>query len=167
MVDARRVGALIVAGRTLILRTDTDEYRVSIDAGDVRINDRPGIPTRHAGPGEVRVGPGTGRRVWVASSGDARWVFLDGQVYELELQRPGRRPAVSGSVGSLAAPMPASVVRVAASPGDRVRKGDALIILEAMKMELPVRAPADGVVKSVYCKAGDLVTPGTPLIDLE
>lgn len=168
MVDAQRVGPLIVAERTVILRAEAEEYRVSVDeAGGVTINDHPAIATRRAGAGGVRVGPGTGRRAWVAASGDARWVFLDGEVYELEVQRAGRRSAASASLGSLSAPMPASVVRVDGAPGDRVRKGDALIILEAMKMELPVRAPADGVVKSVHCKAGDLVKPGTPLIELE
>jgi biotin carboxyl carrier protein len=63
--------------------------------------------------------------------------------------------------------MPATVVRVDAAPGDRVRKGDSLIILEAMKMELPVRAPADGIVTAIHCKAGDLVKAGAPLVELE
>ncbi len=162
------MGPLIVADRSAILRADGDEYRVRVDeAGGVTINDRPAIPTRHVANGELRVGSGTGHRAWAAASGDTRWVCLDGEVYELELQRAGRRPAAAGSLASLGAPMPASVVRVDAAPGNRVRRGDALIILEAMKMELPIRAPADGVVKSVHCKAGDLVKPGTPLIELE
>ena len=64
--------------------------------------------------------------------------------------------------------MPASVVRVDVAPGDRVRQGQTRsIMLEAMKMELPVRAPADGIVAAVHCTAGDLVKPGVPLIDLE
>ena len=53
------------------------------------------------------------------------------------------------------------------SPGDTVRRGDTLIILEAMKMELPVRALADGTVKAVHCKPGDLVQPGVALIVIE
>ena len=168
MVGAQRVGPLIVAERTLVLRAEAEEYRVRVDAaGGVTINDHPAIPTRRAGGGEVRVGAGTGRRAWVAASGDTRWVFLDGEVYELDVQGAGRRSTASGGLGSLSAPMPASVVRVDGAAGDRVRKGDALIILEAMKMELPVRAPADGVIKSVHCKAGDLVKPGIPLIELE
>ena len=63
--------------------------------------------------------------------------------------------------------MPATVVRVDAAPGDTVHRGDTLIVLEAMKMELPVRAPADGTVKAVHCKPGDLVQPGVPLIEIE
>jgi len=46
-----------------------------------------------------------------------------------------------------------------------VAAGDLLIALEAMKMELAVRAPHDGVVKAIHCREGDLVQPGTPLIE--
>ena len=63
--------------------------------------------------------------------------------------------------------MPATVVRVDAIPGAAVHRGDTLIVLEAMKMELPVRAPGDGTVKAVHCKPGDLVQPGVPLIEME
>ena len=48
-----------------------------------------------------------------------------------------------------------------------MHRGDTLVILEAMKMELPIRADADGTVTSVNCKAGDLVQPDMPLIELE
>ena len=44
---------------------------------------------------------------------------------------------------------------------------DVLIALEAMKMELPIRAPRDGVVKAVHCQPGELVQPGQVLLDLE
>jgi 3-methylcrotonyl-CoA carboxylase alpha subunit len=94
-------------------------------------------------------------------------VFLDGEVFEFEVQAEGRRRRGAGHHGSLAAPMPATVLRVEAAPGDAVRRGDTLVILEAMKMELPVRAPADGTVKAVHCQPGDLVQAGVPLIDVE
>jgi biotin carboxyl carrier protein len=63
--------------------------------------------------------------------------------------------------------MPATVVKVLVEPGARVVKGDTLLVLEAMKMELPVRAPRDGVVKSVACRQGELVQPGVNLLELE
>jgi 3-methylcrotonyl-CoA carboxylase alpha subunit len=62
--------------------------------------------------------------------------------------------------------MPATVVRVMAGAGARVARGETLVMLEAMKMELPVRAPRDGVVRAVHCKEGELVQPGVTLIDL-
>jgi 3-methylcrotonyl-CoA carboxylase alpha subunit len=60
--------------------------------------------------------------------------------------------------------MPATVVRVLVSPGQAVTRGTPLILLEAMKMELPLRAPADGIVESLACADGDLVQPGVPLV---
>ena len=62
--------------------------------------------------------------------------------------------------------MPATVIEIKVAPGDAVKRGDILIVLEAMKMELPVRAPGDGTVKAIHCRPGDLVQPDTSLIDL-
>ena len=65
-----------------------------------------------------------------------------------------------------AAPMPATVVATRAEPGQSVRTGDVLVVLEAMKMELTIRAPGDGVVDAVHCRQGDLVQPGVPLVTM-
>jgi biotin carboxyl carrier protein len=62
--------------------------------------------------------------------------------------------------------MPATVVKVLVSAGSSVRRGDALVVLEAMKMELAVRAPRDGVVTAVHCREGDLVQPERVLIEI-
>jgi 3-methylcrotonyl-CoA carboxylase alpha subunit len=62
--------------------------------------------------------------------------------------------------------MSATVVRIVAKPGAAVSAGDLLIALEAMKMELAIRAPRDGVVKAVHCREGDLVQPGAALLEL-
>jgi biotin carboxyl carrier protein len=100
------------------------------------------------------------------ADGDRRWVFLDGEVYEFEVQRQGRRRAAAHH-SSLMAPMPATVARINVEVGATVTKGDTLLVLEAMKMELPVRAPADGTVSAIACREGDLVQPGVPLIELD
>ena len=68
---------------------------------------------------------------------------------------------------ALCAPMPATVTAVAVAPGDTVAAGDTLIRLEAMKMELAIRAPAGGRVTAVHCAVGDLVQPGRPLVTLD
>jgi 3-methylcrotonyl-CoA carboxylase alpha subunit len=62
--------------------------------------------------------------------------------------------------------MPASVVSIKVRAGDAVTAGDVLILLEAMKMELPVKAPRDGIVGQLLCREGELVQPGVPLIEL-
>jgi 3-methylcrotonyl-CoA carboxylase alpha subunit len=54
-----------------------------------------------------------------------------------------------------------------AAPGQTVAEGETVLVLEAMKMELPVRAPRAGIVKAVHCAQGDLVQPGVALVDLE
>jgi 3-methylcrotonyl-CoA carboxylase alpha subunit len=103
-------------------------------------------------------------RLFAVSAGDETWVFHDGVVYEIAAAAAVRRGG--HAQGSLTAPMPATIIEIRVAPGDSVKKGDILIVLEAMKMELPVRAPGDGRVKAVHCRPGDLVQPETSLIDL-
>ena len=105
-------------------------------------------------------------RVIAIADGDRRLVFLNGEVFELEVARQGRRRG-SAHHASLTAPMPATVIRINVTPGSAVKKGDTLIVLEAMKMELPVRAPADGTISAVACQVGQLVQPGVALVELE
>ena len=156
-----------MAIKTIVLRSDSVEHRASVaDDGSVTIDGGAAIQTARFGDGVVRVGDAPTRTAWAIATGDTRLVFLDGQVFEFEVQAKGARRR-TGAHGALTAPMPATVLRVQAAPGDSVKRGDTLIILEAMKMELPVRAPADGVVKAVHCRPGDLVQPGIPLIDVE
>lgn len=118
------------------------------------------------GGGVFRVGDTSPRRAWAAADGNVRWVFLDGHVYTIETARGAGRPRARGH-GSLAAPMPATVRKIGVAAGDRVKAGDVLIVLEAMKMELPVRAPRAGVVKALLCSEGELVQPGVSLVTLE
>jgi 3-methylcrotonyl-CoA carboxylase alpha subunit len=68
--------------------------------------------------------------------------------------------------GSLAAPMPGKVIKVMTEAGAKVTKGEALLILEAMKMEHTITAPADGVVKEIHYGAGEQVLEGAELITL-
>jgi biotin carboxyl carrier protein len=118
------------------------------------------------GDGVYRVTGETGQQsVAVAGPPDRPWVFVNGVAAQLEVDTGGRIRGSRASSHDLSAPMPATVIRVAVKPGAAVGKGDTLLVLEAMKMELPIRAPFDGVIKAVHCKAGDLVQPGVPLLD--
>jgi biotin carboxyl carrier protein len=58
-------------------------------------------------------------------------------------------------------------VSINTAPGKSVNEGETVIVLEAMKMELPIKAPKSGVVKAVHCAKGDLVQPGVILVELE
>jgi len=104
--------------------------------------------------------------VAIAGAPDNRWVWVDGVVARLDPPASSTRSRGRASSQDLAAPMPATVVRVLVEAGAQVSRGDTLIVLEAMKMELPVRAPRDGVVQAVHCRQGELVQPGVNLIDL-
>jgi 3-methylcrotonyl-CoA carboxylase alpha subunit len=108
-------------------------------------------------------------RVAVAGAGDTRWISVNGQVAVVEVDdgqsRAPRRK--SAHAGAMAAPMPATVVKILVEAGQEVAEGATVLVLEAMKMELPIRAPRAGVVKSVDCSQGELVQPGVTLVELE
>jgi acetyl-CoA/propionyl-CoA carboxylase, biotin carboxylase, biotin carboxyl carrier protein len=74
--------------------------------------------------------------------------------------------AQSGS-STVTAPMPGTVIRVEVAPGAETRARQALVVLEAMKMEIPVHSPFDGTVSAVHVAPGDRVAGGTPLVELE
>ncbi|MGX1196069.1 acetyl/propionyl/methylcrotonyl-CoA carboxylase subunit alpha [Parvibaculum sp. MBR-TMA-1.3b-4.2] len=75
--------------------------------------------------------------------------------------------AAEGGTGAVTAPMPGKVIQVAVKPGDRVKKGSALVVLEAMKMEQTLSAASDGVVASVNAGEGDQVDGGAVLVTFE
>ena len=74
---------------------------------------------------------------------------------------------VHAEVGRLTAPMPGKVVSFAVKAGDAVKKGQALAVMEAMKMEHTIAAPADGTVAELLFAPGDQVTEGAELLKLE
>ena len=114
-------------------------------------------------------GSGTRRLAYAVRDGSRSWVFLDGRTYVIEpddRDAPQRAHTTDDQV-ALSAPMPATVLAIKVSPGDEVTAGDLLVLLEAMKMEMPITAPRAGRVKSLACREGDLVQPGVPLLELE
>ena len=106
-------------------------------------------------------------RVAVASSGNATWAFFDGNVWQIEAAGGERTRKKSGGEKTVMSPMPATVVTINAVVGQTVNDGDTVIVLEAMKMELPIRAPRTGVVKAINCTKGELVQPGINLLEIE
>lgn len=154
----------------ITLRLGQRVVNVRVDAaGEVLIDDA-AFSVAEAGPGLYVVDDGARRwEVAIADSGDARWVSIDGQVAVVEIESGnsrGPRQRTSGS-GSMMAPMPATVVKVCVEAGQTIAEGDTVLVLEAMKMELPIRAPRAGVVAAVRCTQGELVQPGVALVDLE
>ena len=109
--------------------------------------------------------------IYVAGPAGSRWVFWNGHVFRDEsavadTKTTSERSSHVQAPQALTAPMPATVIKVLVGRGAKVRKGDTVVLLEAMKMELPVRALADGQVVAVNCREGDLVQPDHVLIEL-
>jgi propionyl-CoA carboxylase alpha chain len=118
------------------------------------------------GPGRVRLeieADGLRGSYAVHVDGDAH--FVDGPEGPTTVVEQPRFPAPSSSVapGSLTASMPGAVTRVAVAEGDRVEAGQLVLVLEAMKMEHPVVAPAAGVVQALHVAVGAQVETGATL----
>jgi 3-methylcrotonyl-CoA carboxylase alpha subunit len=99
--------------------------------------------------------------------GDAVHVSWRGRAYRLELLREGRRSASRHASGGLEAPMPGKVTAIKAREGQSVKKGEEILVVEAMKMENAIRAPKDGVVVRIAAKVGDMVGPGVVLVEIQ
>jgi 3-methylcrotonyl-CoA carboxylase alpha subunit len=83
-----------------------------------------------------------------------------------ELTHAGAAPS-AGEQSALTAPMPGTVIKVLAAPGDQVEQRQTLLVLEAMKMETPVVSPYAATVRAVHVAEGDRVAGGTLLVELE
>lgn len=95
-------------------------------------------------------------------------LFVGGSAHDFALPDPLAVADDDGLSGnSVVAPMPGLIKVISAKPGDAVKEGDALLVLEAMKMEHTLTAPRDGVIAEMNAKAGDQVEDGVILVLLE
>ena len=109
-------------------------------------------------------------QVYTASDGLRRFAKVTGEpVYALSIAEPAsrRRSGAAAIEGKLTAQMPGQVIEVLVQAGDAVTAGQPLVILEAMKMEIRVAAPADGTVRQLFIKQGETVERDQQLLTLE
>jgi 3-methylcrotonyl-CoA carboxylase alpha subunit len=99
--------------------------------------------------------------------GDAIHLHWRGEVYRLDEEAAGPPRAARHAPGDLEAPMPGTVIRIDVAAGDRVSRGQQLLVVEAMKMENTLRAPRAGVVTAIRAEVGEMVAPGRTLVELE
>ena len=109
---------------------------------------------------------GTQRRIDVAEDHDHLVIFDSGNTCRLKQLSDGGHAAEEEAGGNLISPMPGTVIEVMTSEGQQVEKGDALLVLEAMKIEHIIAAPHDGTVQSLHYRAGDMVEEGVELLVL-
>ena len=116
---------------------------------------------------EIKWADGTTQRVRLAGArvGDKRQLWIDGRT--LTAERVRQRGGGAAAEGSLAAAIPAVVSQILVAPGDVVAAGDKLILLESMKMVIPIVAPRDGRVARVLCDVGESVPAGVPLVEMD
>jgi biotin carboxyl carrier protein len=111
--------------------------------------------------------------VFIAEDQGKRYISVQGEqfcVEEVKAETGARSMAESAAlkgVPTIASPMPGKVVKILVAEGDRVEKGQGLVIVEAMKMENEIRSASAGVVKKINFNEGDLVDAAVPIIELE
>ncbi len=106
---------------------------------------------------------------FVSRDGPKRWVTVNGQTFLLTqptglIKRGGHARLVAGA---LTAPMPGQIRAMQVAEGDSVSKGQTLVIIEAMKMEIKVAAPFDGTIKSLKVQPGQTVEKDELLLEME
>jgi 3-methylcrotonyl-CoA carboxylase alpha subunit len=119
---------------------------------------------------EVRVTlNGRESRATVVFQQDTAYLFQDGGSRTLTLHDPLQHAADEREehAGDMTAPMPGKIIAISVAAGDTVKKGQALLVMEAMKMEHTIAAAADGEVGEVFFRIGDQVTEGAALIALK
>jgi 3-methylcrotonyl-CoA carboxylase alpha subunit len=162
------------ARREIVLRASNAERRVGAaygkDGFELEIDGhRTTANGDLASDGTLRADLG-GRRLTatVIAAGERRHVFFDGLSFVFSAVDPLYHAGEgSGAEGGLTAPMPGKVVALLVEPGVMVDKGAPLIVLEAMKMEHTLAAPAAGTVKSFRYAVGEQVADGAEVLEFE
>ena len=94
-------------------------------------------------------------------------VFIDGQEYPLHIKQEGHSDDDNAASSNLTAPMPGTIIALMVDSGAQVETGQPLLVMEAMKMEHTIKAPANGVVTELLYQVGDLVDEGVELLSFE
>ena len=156
-----RVGA--ASGSAVVLRDGAHEHVVRVGGpGPYRVSDH--VAARNSE--ERHAWTIDGDRAAAAIDETRAWVAVGGRAFELDTAPPERLLDVARA-HEVDAPMPGVVIAVHAKAEQRVRRGDLLFALEAMKMELRVEAPADGTVRAVNAAVGQTVARGQRLADFD
>ncbi|MCC7117959.1 MAG: hypothetical protein IT310_05485 [Anaerolineales bacterium] len=114
---------------------------------------------------EFRIG-GIAQSAYISFDGAKRWITLNGQTRMLTKTSTARRGARQDSTAGLTAPMPGQVRSVAVGVGEAVKKGQTLLTMEAMKMEIKIQALMDGKIKTIFVAPGATVEREQTLVEM-
>lgn len=155
-----------MSDKVITIRGEDRELRLERDGAHFRdgANEIELLELRD-GEAEIRVQGRTLVVPFLAEGGQVSFLF-DGTIYIAEVADAAARTRTRSRHQTTAAPMPGLVMKILVAPGDVVKKGAPLLILEAMKMEHPITSPHDGIVASVRCQQGELVQPGIDLVEV-
>lgn len=148
----------------VIIERSGDVFQATVDGSTYAfeiLDTQPGSVSLHF-EGQPQV-------VYWAAEGGEKWLSLHGCTYRLEKPSPHamRRPGERAAEDVLRAPMPAQVRSVAVSAEEVVEKGQTLLLLEAMKMEIRLQAPRRGRVRRLLVEAGQTVNRDQELVEIE
>ena len=148
--------------------TQGETVRVNLDGNEIDL----AVTTKVAQEGWCRTSDGNMHSFFWTWTGNALQLWVDGNLFifeKVESRRQVSRGSLdrAGGGADIVAPMPGTVEQILVQPGDSVERGQTLIIMESMKMELEITAPRAGVVKRVAVEQGAQVDKGMRLLELE
>ncbi|NSX92477.1 acetyl/propionyl/methylcrotonyl-CoA carboxylase subunit alpha [Agrobacterium tumefaciens] len=147
---------------TVAVTHEEDGFSLEIDGGTIRISGN------LAENGRLRaVIDGRQRQGYFFAEDSGHTLFLDGEHYRISQPDPVDIADATTHTGGLEAPMPGVIRALLSQKGALVEAGEALVVMEAMKMEHTIRAPAKGIVAAINCAEGDMVAAGAVLVDFE
>lgn len=144
------------------VRSSAEGARVVVDGASFALDVAPLSPGTFVARGAAGV-----ETFHCVREGRAIHLFWRGSTYRLDEVDEEAGAGHRAPSGGLEAPMPGRVISVRVGAGDRVAKGDEVLVVEAMKMENAVRAPHGGVVRVVRVSVGDTVAPGMVLAEID
>ncbi|HXP31282.1 MAG TPA: biotin carboxylase N-terminal domain-containing protein [Stellaceae bacterium] len=146
--------------RAVRIAPDASGFRLEIDGRSAEAR------VRSAAPGEFAMDlDGVSQTASVVRRGNDITIVLGPETHRLvHLNALAPVAETEAATGRLTAPMPGKILLVLAASGAAVKRGEVLMVLEAMKMEHAISAPADGIVEAVHYAAGDLVEEGALLL---
>jgi 3-methylcrotonyl-CoA carboxylase alpha subunit len=161
------------AARRVTLEHRGSQRVVAVEGSDgawsLRVDDIEVQATGRVGDGQISLQIGqTLHRARIVRDGNELYLFGADGVQRFTLHDPvSEADQGVADAGSLVAPMPGRIVATLLAPGTQVTRGTPLLVLEAMKMEHTLQAPADGTVQGYRVKAGDQVGDGAVLVDFD